>query len=802
MKQTARMHCALPEDFVPNERGEYRMRFGRFNVLDSRYEAPSLQVLQVNTRSMSSTQPEEAGAAEAKSSPEAAGIVMPENHRDTLSGNLHSESSVEGEISSSSVEGSTDEDMLPPSEVAEASEAFVPSGMGPKLAGDPNRPPLLPTNISMEYPDESRLNRATHHGKDITRGHIKVAQSFFANTEYGRSRLTAIQLKHDVINLDGLWMIACKPGRPRVPIIPFLPGTEELRRILIRAVHQSCGHFGIQKTFDVLRRTAYWQDQFKEVQAAVQACLKCRRVTEHARQKHLMMSMEAHHPNHIVAIDHVGRMEVPSMPGEYLHVLTIIDKFSRYLSLVPVRSTSAEESIEALMQGWFSHFGTPDILLMDQGSAFTSHMFTLLGQAFDIQLVHCAARHHQSNGVCERVNRTWEEALRKIVTVRSLKRWHTLLPMVMMSYNHSVHSATGFAPSAIMHGFMTQLPIQRKLGVGAENLYDSNTPHVPSEYVPALLQHLKEIHKSTTENNEASFRAMRQRFNAKVAAPVPWSVGQAVIVQTQRANGALSASFGGPWIVTKLHTRADTRTGQDVVTQLTVKKVRMTPEEVMHTRTIPTGEAAPMIADCLDQRDMLDDLEFPTNEMWETYPFPSLDAAATEPLIQQHDQRERKLASEAKRNRVVLPTDARPSHELPRTPSTYPNDRFDVERIVRMYFRQGTRQHRPDPKDINPYFAVKWVGYASAENTIEPYVNVCECQPLLTFMASKTGQDEQLALDYWLHRQHQKGAYLNHHPTQDIGHGKQLSNFERRGAAALKRLTVRGRPPTRVRRLN
>ena len=47
-----------------------------------------------------------------------------------------------------------------------------------------------------------------------------------------------------------------------------------------------------------------------------------------------------------------------------------------------------------------------------------------------------------------------------------------------------------------------------------------------------------------------------------------------------------------------------------------------------------------------------------------------------------------------------------------------------------------------------PYFLVKWLGYASAENTWEPYENVESCEMLTSF--GKTNPKDQAVLDGFL----------------------------------------------------
>ena len=65
--------------------------------------------------------------------------------------------------------------------------------------------------------------------------------------------------------------------------------------------------------------------------------------------------------------DHKGPLPPSSSDFEHYHV--VVDSFSRFIQVFPVKSTSALHTIEA-MENWILTSGIPQILVYDRGSAF------------------------------------------------------------------------------------------------------------------------------------------------------------------------------------------------------------------------------------------------------------------------------------------------------------------------------------------------------------------------------------------------------------------------------------------------
>jgi IS30 family transposase len=70
-----------------------------------------------------------------------------------------------------------------------------------------------------------------------------------------------------------------------------------------------------------------------------------------------------------IHIDIVGPL--PPSQG-YTHILTLIDRTTRWAEAVPLSSTTAASCAEAFCTHWISRFGLPHTLTSDRGPQFTS----------------------------------------------------------------------------------------------------------------------------------------------------------------------------------------------------------------------------------------------------------------------------------------------------------------------------------------------------------------------------------------------------------------------------------------------
>ena len=72
-------------------------------------------------------------------------------------------------------------------------------------------------------------------------------------------------------------------------------------------------------------------------------------------------------------MDIVGPFQMSRAGSKY--VLTMIDRFSRWVCLVPLKHVTSYDIAQALFNKWICQFGLAEVIITDQGSNFDSEVF-------------------------------------------------------------------------------------------------------------------------------------------------------------------------------------------------------------------------------------------------------------------------------------------------------------------------------------------------------------------------------------------------------------------------------------------
>ena len=120
-------------------------------------------------------------------------------------------------------------------------------------------------------------------------------------------------------------------------------------------------------------------------QAMVSCCLGCQLGPDHRPRNVPQGQIESTSPRDILSIDVVGPF-VSSKRGEQ-YILSIIDCFTKYLSLVPLKDHTASTVSKALYEHVIGYLGCPRKILSDRGTEFTGRIWTDLMDLLRVQQV-------------------------------------------------------------------------------------------------------------------------------------------------------------------------------------------------------------------------------------------------------------------------------------------------------------------------------------------------------------------------------------------------------------------------------
>ena len=123
---------------------------------------------------------------------------------------------------------------------------------------------------------------------------------------------------------------------------------------------------------------------YKWVRTLTKSCLTCRKNKQIRKDQNTAPNEkwgEVPHQFHTVHIDHKGPLN-PMSDGKH-HCLVLIDAFSRFIQVYPVKSTDATNTNEA-MSIFITSFGVPQKLVYDRGTSSMSADFSTFLLEFGI----------------------------------------------------------------------------------------------------------------------------------------------------------------------------------------------------------------------------------------------------------------------------------------------------------------------------------------------------------------------------------------------------------------------------------
>ena len=148
---------------------------------------------------------------------------------------------------------------------------------------------------------------------------------------------------------------------------------EQLQGDIIKIMHEGLGdtlastsvggHVGQNKTRDKITARYYWPKIMEQVAQYISACPACQKAKFVSLQKTNAELHSIHMPNKIwtqISIDLVGTLK--ETEEGYRYIVTVIDYFTKYMELIPLRRKMGQEVGENLFKLIY-RYGCPEIII-------------------------------------------------------------------------------------------------------------------------------------------------------------------------------------------------------------------------------------------------------------------------------------------------------------------------------------------------------------------------------------------------------------------------------------------------------
>ena len=161
------------------------------------------------------------------------------------------------------------------------------------------------------------------------------------------------------------------------------------------------GHMGATKTYANAKRFYYWPGIFDFLCALTADCLTCQTNKPKPKHRNVVPLEEWQNgtvPFRTIHIDHKGPIHPTSASN--VHCFLIVDAFSRFLMVYPVRNTTALVTITKVDPS----FGIPQSIIHERGTAFINTEFSNWSKELRITLGPRTAYSPSTNGKIETQN--------------------------------------------------------------------------------------------------------------------------------------------------------------------------------------------------------------------------------------------------------------------------------------------------------------------------------------------------------------------------------------------------------------
>lgn len=261
---------------------------------------------------------------------------------------------------------------------------------------------------------------------------------------------------------------------------------------------QFAGHSGSNKTKSRLLQAGYWfPDMDGSITTITKRCSICQQVKGNKSGHTQLTNTSSDLPFKRVAIDHFGPL--PQSENGSVHILVVIDMFSRFVELYPVKSLVPMELANSFYGQFILRHGVPEQVMLDNARTFSSEFNQELARLCGIELQFTPAYHAASNGMIEKFMKT----LRSMILLYTeqaqiVSQWDKHLRVLRFVYNNTYHSSIKAIPFELVHGRTARTPLNPNVESNLPSLYRGNK--TPQRYFgDQLLENLQLAFDSVLE---------------------------------------------------------------------------------------------------------------------------------------------------------------------------------------------------------------------------------------------------------------------------------------------------------------
>lgn len=303
--------------------------------------------------------------------------------------------------------------------------------------------------------------------------------------------------------------------------------TEDL--ITLAHDHITSGHLSRDKTFARLASKYWFPNMWSRVEQHVKECIPCNSRKARTQPVPLQFAPIPNFPFEVISIDLVGPLTETPRGNRFL--LTIICNLTSWPEAIPIPTKEASVVAEALIQHFITRFGTPRVIVSDNGREFDNSLMKYLSNYFGfIHAKVCPYTPH-SNGKIEKFNQVLVQML-SIFADSSHQNWDVTVNSLLNAYRTSVHSSLQHTPYFLVFGRECLNPVDTLL-TPRQKSYTDNP-------VATQMENLHKAYSLVRDKLKENRRQYKERYDRR-AKQKSFEIGDPVYVADLPTTDKLSS---------------------------------------------------------------------------------------------------------------------------------------------------------------------------------------------------------------------------------------------------------------------
>src|SRR5258708_17467483 len=332
------------------------------------------------------------------------------------------------------------------------------------------------------------------------------------------------------------------------PLLVILNEGVQLR--IAQDAHDDIGHCGWDPTFQRVRDSYWWPNQYVFIATYCRSCHECQMRSTY----HNTIPLQPQYVRTILRCFDADSVHMPAGSGGQKYIVDLVDNLMGWVEARALRKLRALSIADFLFEV-MCRFGCIFQLTCDNGSEFKGAVENLMYK-YKVPVVRISPYNSQANGKIERTQRTYLEAIWKVLQGET-NQWPSKLGYALWADRITVKRNTGYSPYYLLYGQHLLLPfdvVDRTFHV-----LEWQTVTNTAELLALRIQQLDQRNSLLVEAREKNFQSRAKAIDAYHQRHADrmkqgeYAIGELVLVYNEalenRMNSKGALRWRGPYAV-------------------------------------------------------------------------------------------------------------------------------------------------------------------------------------------------------------------------------------------------------------